>query len=82
MNAKNSNATLKTLATGLILSGLTLAGLAATGCDKLNAAQIAGLTNAGPTAAQSVADVKPAPCNKWNLAAAIRQNHNESFLLD
>lgn len=77
MNAKNNNATMKTLATGLILGSLTLAGLTTTGCDKLRPEEIAGLTSGARVERGGQAPV----ADKADVRSRIWPNHNETFLV-
>ena len=73
MNKQQNHATVKALATGLIVSGIVLSSLATTGCGTRIGEQVAALTSgSGQVALDQVAQ-KPAPTSR------LSANHNETF---
>lgn len=77
MSAKNNGKTMKTLATGFLLSGLALAALATVGCDRLPPEAITVLTSGARVASVAQPDLG----YKADARSAPLTNHNETFLI-
>ena len=73
MNWQVNTSTIKTLATGLIVSGVILTSLATTGCDTQLAEQVAYQATGSPEIPIDLTAVKPDP------AGRLSANHNETF---
>lgn len=71
MNTKQTNATVKTLTTGIIVGSIALTTLAVTGCDNLTDSQVAALTSGASTQ----------PDELVAIAGKLSANHNETFMI-
>ena len=75
MNAKQSNKTVKTVATALMV-GVALAALATTGCDRRTAEEVTAWTSGSAEATTDQLGIAEKPDLRIRLSA----NHNETFL--
>ena len=71
MNTKQMSETVKSVATGVIVSGIALASLGVTGCSDLSDTQVAAIAAGSAVQPEKLADI----------VGKISINHNETFLM-